>query len=190
MFDENQQGTYQSHSKSTLLKHELEEYQCCHRRQTFSGKVSGFALLIRSFLISSSIMAARSTRSMTENRITHIVSVCADPIPGEVPASGICHMRIPVEDVDYADLLIHLPSACQFIDHALRSGGVVFVHCVQGISRSAAVVAAYCRLSIFIFQLTSFHPKHAVMWSRRICSTQALNIVRNGKRYTHFHKRC
>ena len=118
---------------------------------------------------------------MTENHITHIISVCADPIPGEVPASGICHMRIPVEDVDYADLLIHLPSACQFIDRALRSGGVVFVHCVQGISRSAAVVAAYCRLSIFIFQLTSFHPKHAVMWSRRIHSTEALNIVRNGR---------
>ena len=111
--------------------------------------------LIRSlsinFLISFSIMAARSTRSMTENHITHIVSVCSDPIPGEVPASGICHMRIAVEDVDYADLLIHLPFACQFIDRALRSGGVVFVHCVQGISRSAAVVAAYCRLSIFSF---------------------------------------
>ena len=101
-------------------------------------------------------MAARSTRSMTENNITHIVSVCSDPIPGEVPASGICHMRIPVEDVDYADLLIHLPSACQFIDQALRSGGVVFVHCVQGISRSAAVVAAYCRLSNLFFNCQAF----------------------------------
>jgi dual specificity phosphatase 12 len=55
-------------------------------------------------------------------------------------------MRIPVEDVDYEDLLIHLPSACQFIEEALRGGGNVLVHCVQGISRSAAVVAAYCEL--------------------------------------------
>ena len=96
-------------------------------------------------------MAARSTRSMTENHITHVVSVCADPIPGEAPESGIYHMRIPVEDVDNVDLLIHLPSACQFIDQALRSGGVVLVHSVQGISRSATIVAAYCRLSIFVF---------------------------------------
>ena len=96
-------------------------------------------------------MAARSTRSLTENRITHIVSVCTDPIPAEVPESGICHMRIPVEDVDYEDLLIHLPMACRFIDQAIRSGGVVFVHCVQGISRSATIVAAYCRFSVFFF---------------------------------------
>ena len=128
-------------------------------------------------------MAARSTRSMTENRITHIVSVCADPIPGEVPASGISHMRISVEDVDYADLLIHLPSACRFIDQALRSGGVVFVHCVQGISRSATVVAAYCRFSIlFSFLAIDNLYKHAVMWSRRMNTTQALNTVRNGKK--------
>ena len=57
-------------------------------------------------------------------------------------------MRIPVEDVDYADLLIHLPSAVRFIDQALRDGGVVLVHCVQGLSRSATVVAAYGRLHL------------------------------------------
>jgi len=88
-------------------------------------------------------MAARSTRSLAENRITHILSVCREAIPAELPEAGIRHYRIEVEDIDYEDLLIHLPSACRFIDEALRSGGVVLVHCVQGISRSAAVVAAY-----------------------------------------------
>jgi len=106
------------------------------------------------------IMAARSSRSLTERRITHILSVCPDAIPAELPESGITHMRIPVADVDYADLLIYLPSACRFIDYALRSQGVVLVHCVQGLSRSAAVVAAY------------------LMYSRRIHATQALEAVR------------
>jgi dual specificity phosphatase 12 len=59
-------------------------------------------------------------------------------------------MRISVEDVDYADLLIHLPSAIRFIDKALREHGIVLVHCVQGLSRSAAVVAAYCETLINI----------------------------------------
>lgn len=107
------------------------------------------ALLICQFIhrliYFNSIMAARSTRTLQERRITHILTVASDQIPAESPQSGFCHMRIPVEDVDYADLLVHLPAACRFIEGALRSGGVVLVHCVQGISRSAAVVAAYCR---------------------------------------------
>jgi dual specificity phosphatase 12 len=96
-------------------------------------------------LIFSSISAARSSRSLSERRISHIVSVCTDHIPAELPESGLAHLRIPVEDVDYADLLIHLPTAVRFIDHAIRHHGVVLVHCVQGLSRSATVVAAYCK---------------------------------------------
>jgi predicted protein tyrosine phosphatase len=103
-----------------------------------------------------SIMAARSSRSLSERRISHILSVCSDAIPAELPESGITHMRISVEDVDYADLLIHLPHACNFIDHALRSQGVVLVHCVQGLSRSAAVIAAYRTFIHFIFNLPVF----------------------------------
>lgn len=95
-------------------------------------------------LLFTSILSARSSRSLTERRISHIISVCPDPIPAELPESGLTHMRIPVEDVDYADLLTHLPRACRFIDHALRNGGTVLVHCVQGLSRSATVIAAYC----------------------------------------------
>jgi len=116
--------------------------------------------VIENRLFLGNILAARSTRSLTERRITHVLSVCNDHIPAELPESGIHHMRIPVEDVDYEDLLIHLPSACQFIEEALRNGGNVLVHCVQGISRSAAVIAAY------------------LMWRRRINSTAALELVR------------
>lgn len=90
-----------------------------------------------------SIEAAKSPRTLSERRITHIVSVGTEPIPADNPASGIRQLRIPIEDVDYADLLIHLPTACRFIHEAISNGGVVLVHCVQGLSRSAAVVAAF-----------------------------------------------
>ena len=90
-----------------------------------------------------SLVAARATRTLTERRITHILSVCNDQIPAEHPASGIVHKRIRVEDVDYADLLIHLPEACHFIQQALLNNGVVLVHCGQGLSRGPAVVAAF-----------------------------------------------
>lgn len=130
-----------------------------------------------------SIQAATSSRSLTERRITHIVSVCSDPIPAEAPESGICHLRISVEDVDFADLLIHLPQLCQFIDQAIRSGGVVLVHCLQGLTRSATVVAAYCALVSFHL----FPPlRHcvdilSVMCTQRVDATQAMSIVRQGE---------
>lgn len=119
-----------------------------------------------------SILAARSTRSLTERRITHILSVCTDAIPAELPESGVTHKRIAVEDVDYADLLIHLPEACRFIDHALRTGGVILVHCGQGLSRSAAVVVAYStsHLEGLLPHLTYLFGSHVVTTSERASS--------------------
>ncbi|KII94940.1 hypothetical protein PLICRDRAFT_96332 [Plicaturopsis crispa FD-325 SS-3] len=108
------------------------------------------------------LVAARSTRSLSERGITHILSVCTDPIPAESPESGMTHMRIPVDDVDYADLLIHLPAACRFIHQARQHRGTVLVHCAYGQSQSAVVVAAY------------------LMWSRPepMNASQALDMVR------------
>ena len=90
-----------------------------------------------------SLIAARATRTLSERGVTHIVSVCTDPIPADVPAGGIKQLRLPIPDVEYVDLLIHLPAACRFIHQALAEGGVVLVHSDQGKSRAATVVAAY-----------------------------------------------
>ncbi|KAL5488075.1 hypothetical protein ACEPAI_6183 [Sanghuangporus weigelae] len=119
--------------------------------------------IIEGRLFLGNIIAARSPRSLSERRISHIVSVCEDPIPADSPASGIRHLRIPVKDVDYEDLLIHLPNACRFVHQALKDGGIILVHCEQGLSRSATVVAAY------------------LMYSRRIRATEALEIVRRAR---------
>ncbi|KAH8830376.1 protein-tyrosine phosphatase-like protein [Flagelloscypha sp. PMI_526] len=102
--------------------------------------------IIEGRLYVGNLISARSTRSLAENRITHILSVCND--------------QIPAEDVDYADLLIHLPLACQFIHNSLRAGGVVLIHSNQGLSRAPAIAGAY------------------IMWTRRLNATQALEAIR------------
>ncbi|CAA7259408.1 unnamed protein product [Cyclocybe aegerita] len=84
------------------------------------------------------LSAAISSEEKAKLGITHIVSVCPD-----YPSTGPQHLRISVEDSEYADLLIHLPVACRFIERAIEQGGRVLVHCVMGISRSTTVVAAY-----------------------------------------------
>jgi len=94
-----------------------------------------------------SLVAARATRTLSERGVTHIVSVCTDAIPADVPAGGIKQLRISIPDIPIADLLIHFPAACRFIHQALAEGGVVLVHSNEGKSRAAAVVAAYVSTS-------------------------------------------
>lgn len=49
------------------------------------------------------------------------------------------HMVIFEDDHPRTDLLKHFPEAVHFIESALATGGKAFVHCMQGISRSATV---------------------------------------------------
>jgi dual specificity phosphatase 12 len=128
-----------------------------------------------------SINPAKSTRYLTEHHINYIVSVCTEPIPAEWPQSGVNHLRIPIEDLDYADLLIWLPVAIRFIYQALSGGGVVLVHSVEGLSRAPAVVAAYRKL---LELTTCMHPSSRllVMYTQRVNATTALDMVRRGNR--------
>jgi dual specificity phosphatase 12 len=86
-----------------------------------------------------SLPGALSLEVQPELGITHVLSVCPD-YSSQAPN----HLTIAVQDTEFEDLLIHLSKACRFIQTAFDDGGKVLVHCVQGISRSATVVCAYC----------------------------------------------
>jgi dual specificity phosphatase 12 len=118
-----------------------------------------------------SLVSAQSTRSLTERRITHIVSVCTEQIPAEHPQSGIRHMRVPVHDAHHEDLLIWMPHTCRFIDEALHAGGVVLVHGVHGLSRGATIMAAYCTIPqlLYLHDLLSHDYSSDVVKTGRRC---------------------
>lgn len=48
-----------------------------------------------------------------------------------------------VMDVPWENLIKHFTDTNRFIKNALSCGGVVFVHCYGGVSRSATLVIAY-----------------------------------------------
>ncbi|KAL4420279.1 hypothetical protein ABPG77_005619 [Micractinium sp. CCAP 211/92] len=90
---------------------------------------------------------------LQELGITHVVSVLngAASLQDQHPQLASCQRHaVEVEDLEEANLLSSLPAAVGFITAALGGGGGstrVLVHCVQGVSRSAAVAAAYLMAS-------------------------------------------
>jgi len=56
---------------------------------------------------------------------------------------GIEFLGVPAIDLKWYPICNHFEEASNFIDHVIKSQGIVLVHCVQGISRSATLVLAY-----------------------------------------------
>lgn len=129
-------------------------------------------------LIHCSLQVALSSSQKSGLGITHVLSVCPDhpADPGDNH-----HLCIPVQDSEFENLLVHLPSACSFIQNAIDAGGKVLVHCVMGISRSATVICAYresTRPSLYPFVSL---PLSAVMRARRLPVAKAIGYLRDSK---------
>jgi len=56
---------------------------------------------------------------------------------------GIQFLGVPAIDLKWYPICNHFQEASNFIDEVIQSKGIVLVHCVQGISRSATLVLAY-----------------------------------------------
>ncbi|XP_051899343.1 dual specificity protein phosphatase 8-like [Pristis pectinata] len=79
---------------------------------------------------------------MVQNRITHILNVSSNcPKPAFIPDSHF--LRIPVNDSYCDSLLPWLNKSVEFIDTVRSMQCRVLVHCLAGISRSAAIAIAY-----------------------------------------------
>ena len=86
--------------------------------------------------------------ALREAGVTHVVNCTPDfpfPSAAQLAVGGAAaeQHRVPVPDVDDAPIQAHFDAAADFIDAAVRGGGVVFVHCETGKSRSATIVLAY-----------------------------------------------
>ncbi|TFK38219.1 protein-tyrosine phosphatase-like protein [Crucibulum laeve] len=96
----------------------------------------------------SDLSFAENPGLLSSYRITHIMSTLPDnvyrPPPSLLPFQP-ARMQIPVEDTPFAELAAHLPTTTAWIRAALAADpeARVLVHCVEGVSRSVSVVAAF-----------------------------------------------
>ncbi|KAF5347926.1 hypothetical protein D9756_010133 [Leucocoprinus leucothites] len=99
-------------------------------------------------LFISDLAFAENPVCLAQFKITHILSTLPEkvfqPPPSLLPAQP-ARMQIRVEDLPFAELAAHLPTTTAWIREALSRdpNARVLVHCVEGISRSSSVVAAF-----------------------------------------------
>ena len=104
---------------------------------------------IASNLYLGGVSAAFDERTYREHKVTHVLTIMQRQVYFVRKMTSLkkkfdfSHRRIHVRDARNAFLMKHWPKCFDFIDSARQSGGVVLVHCMAGVSRSAATVAAY-----------------------------------------------
>lgn len=75
---------------------------------------------------------------LSSHHITHIVN-CAIELPSYFPGK-YSYLNLKLDDIPTQSLYHVLEKSFNFILEAIGRGGVVFVHCAAGVSRSASIV--------------------------------------------------
>ncbi|EIW84657.1 phosphatases II [Coniophora puteana RWD-64-598 SS2] len=150
-------------------------------------------------LYMSDLAVAESAPALAALGITHVVSAMRghvalpkdDPVLlstlGGGAGAGIVHAVVPLDDLPFSELAAHLPAATHFIRGALRDPRArVLVHCAEGISRSASVVAA-----VLIAEY-GWEAERAVMFvkSRRLGAEPNVGFVKQLQEYADSLKKC
>jgi protein-tyrosine phosphatase len=98
--------------------------------------------IIDGFLYLGSDLVASNRELLNKNDITHVIN-CAADYSANYFESDIKYKKYHLKDHVRENIECVFYDAMGFLEDARRSGGRVYVHCVQGISRSATICLAY-----------------------------------------------
>ncbi len=107
--------------------------------------------IIKDFLYMGSDQVAQNKELLASRKITHIVNCAADYSDNYFPTE-FKYKSYYLKDTVQENIECCFYDTIDFIKSAQSSGGRVFVHCIQGISRSATLCIAY-----LIFELKMTH---------------------------------
>jgi len=94
------------------------------------------------FLYLGSDLVARNKELLLSNKITHVINCAGDYSP-EYFSDIMSYKTFHLKDSPRENIECCFYDSIFFINQALMSNGRVYVHCVQGVSRSATICMAY-----------------------------------------------
>jgi len=109
-------------------------------------------------------VSALTAANMRAFRISLIVNATKE-VPNLKALGEIQRMKLWVDDVTDEDLFPHFEMVADQIHAVVQDGGCVLVHCVAGVSRSAAICLAY---------LTKYHARSLRAAYHLMCSKRPM----------------
>lgn len=138
-----------SHSKQNETTNSIKINQANTRNSTILDfpapvKTSDPTLILEPFLYLGSAYGNRNTNLLDYLGITHVLNMAMElPMNPDLYNERFKFIHILADDSYTYNIRKDFDLAFQFIDDARATGGKVLVHCMMGISRSAAIVIAY-----------------------------------------------
>jgi protein-tyrosine phosphatase len=131
-------------AKTTEELDEEFDYHGTSRKQYENALFNGVCSeIIDGLLYLGSDMVARNFELLQENKITHVINSAADYSANYHQDKGIQYLPLHLKDHVRENIESIFYEAIDFIEAARQAGGRVFVHCVQGISRSSTICLSY-----------------------------------------------
>ncbi|XP_036143734.1 dual specificity protein phosphatase 3 isoform X2 [Monomorium pharaonis] len=109
-------------------------------------------------------VTAKNKRYLETLGITHLLNAAEGKRFGFVNTTNsyyadtaIKYFGLPIQDLPIEDISKHFYTAANFIDEAVSTKGKIFVHCMQGVSRSATCVLAYLMIKKNMSAVDAIH---------------------------------
>jgi|Transcript_26428 hypothetical protein len=103
--------------------------------------------IIDDFLYLGGDLVAKDAETFQNIGITHVINCAADYSDDYHKNMGVVYKSYHLKDHVREDIACVFYDAIQFLADARAAGGKCYVHCVQGISRSATICCAYMILT-------------------------------------------
>ncbi|KAK3268086.1 hypothetical protein CYMTET_23391 [Cymbomonas tetramitiformis] len=126
---------------SNINKDDVPPSELQQRREKFAYFEKRCSKVAQSVFLGSDAVARNRATLKTEG-ITHVVN-CAAHICLNYFEDELTYYTMWLQDTPAEEITSLLYSAIDFIDAAIESGGRVFIHCSQGVSRSSTFAIAY-----------------------------------------------